>query len=107
MKCVALVGEEASHNPEEEKEVEFTEKFKKVEDIYEYYRERQEERKDPPEKLKVVVLDGKEVAYNPEEEEDPRLVRAIMEAEKEESIEVDDVDEYFENMRKEARKSKN
>jgi hypothetical protein len=38
------------------------------------------------EKLKVVMIDGKEVAFNPEEEEDPRLVKAIMEAEKEESI---------------------
>ncbi len=58
------------------------------------------------EKLKVVMIDGKEVAFNPEEEEDPRLVKAIMEAEEEDFIEIDDVDEYFENMRKEARNSK-
>lgn len=57
-------------------------------------------------KMKVVIMDGKEVAYNPEEEEDPRLVAEIMEIEKnEEYIEVEDIDEYFENMRKEARKT--
>lgn len=58
------------------------------------------------EKLKVVIVDGKEVAYNPDEEEDPRLVKAIMEAEKEETIHVDNVDEYFEKMREDARKNK-
>ncbi|MEN4019485.1 MAG: hypothetical protein PQ971_05650 [Methanobacterium sp.] len=36
--------------------------------------------------LKVVEVDGKKVEFNPEE--DPRLVKAIMEAEKEESIEL-------------------
>lgn len=56
-------------------------------------------------KMKVVILDGKEVTYNLDEEEDPRLVKAIMEAEKEDFIEIDNVDEYFENMRKEARKT--
>ena len=57
-------------------------------------------------KMKVVILDGKEVAYNPEKEEDPRLVAEIMEIEKNEKyIEVEDIDEYFENMRKEARKT--
>ncbi|MEN4006631.1 MAG: hypothetical protein PQ964_04675 [Methanobacteriaceae archaeon] len=36
--------------------------------------------------MKVVEVDGKKVEFNPEE--DPRLVKAIMEAEKEESIEL-------------------
>lgn len=77
-----------------EEELEFTEIFKDVEDIYEYYKKQLEEKKYPPEKLRVVVLDGQERAYNPEEEEDPRLVKAIMEAEQSGFIEVNDLDEY-------------
>lgn len=59
------------------------------------------------EKLKVVIVDGKEVAYNPEEEEDPRLVAAIMEAEKEESVGPMTYEEFHDWIEKEAKKEDN
>lgn len=58
-------------------------------------------------KMKVVMVNGKKVAYNPDEEEDPRLVAKIMEIEANaEYIEVDNMDEYFDKMRKESHESK-
>lgn len=88
------MGKNNNKNAEiEDKEEEI--EFKDVNDIYEYYMKQREERKEPPEKLKIVMLDGKEVAFNPEEEEDPRLVKVIMEAEKEPTIRIDDTNEFF------------
>lgn len=103
MKCVIEDGKKAVYNPEEE-EIEFTEKFKEVENIYKYYEKMQEERKDPPEKLKIVILEGKEVAFNPEEDEDPRLVKAIMEAEKEETFGPYTYEEFHDWIEREAKK---
>ncbi len=49
-------------------------------------------------KVKTVIVDGKEVMYNPEEEEDPRLVKAILEAEKGEFTEPMTLEQFRKHM---------